>query len=407
MSKIILKLVLCAGVALLAGCAPQQTVKKVPVSDELSYDDAINALASNITVQLQPGDQNILDRARSALATPTTTVISMDTVVDAQNGYAMTFGQKLQHDLATRLGTLLKNTQLVPLTKASIAKSAYVMSGSVGFEDRPSGDAKSYRINVSVTDTKTGIVAAQSSVWLKDKNLDMSPVSVYQDSPVFLNDHYNDGLIATTRTPAGKPADKTYFNQFAVAALVAEAQEAYSGNDAKKALSLYQQAESMPDGKLLKVYTGMYVSYLKAGDLAGAENTFGQLVSVALAENNLSIRFLFAVNSTEFITDPRFTQQYRIWTKQLGKQLSGGKACLDVIGHCSKTGSEAYNQRLSLQRAETVRALMQKDSAESASMTRAVGKGYSENLVGSGTDDERDAIDRRVEFKVIQCNDLK
>jgi len=244
-------------------------------------------------------------------------------------------------------------------------------------------------------------------VWLKDKNLDMSPVSVYQDSPVFLNDHYNDGLIATTRTPAGKPADKTYFNQFAVAALVAEAQEAYSGNDAKKALSLYQQAESMPDGKLLKVYTGMYVSYLKAGDLAGAENTFGQLVSVALAENNLSIRFLFAVNSTEFITDPRFTQQYRIWTKQLGKQLSGGKACLDVIGHCSKTGSEAYNQRLSLQRAETVRALMQKDSAESASMTRAVGKGYSENLVGSGTDDERDAIDRRVEFKVIQCNDLK
>jgi outer membrane protein OmpA-like peptidoglycan-associated protein len=78
-----------------------------------------------------------------------------------------------------------------------------------------------------------------------------------------------------------------------------------------------------------------------------------------------------------------------------------------VIGHCSKTGTETYNMRLSLQRAETVRALMQKESAEAVSQTRAVGRGYAENLVGSGTDDERDAIDRRVEFKIVPCGDLK
>lgn len=393
------------GVMLLVGCATPP-VKTVAVDDEMSYDAAVDAIAHNLAAQLQPGGESLLDRARQAMKRDTTTV-AMDPVIDAQNGYAIAFGQRLQQDLARRMTPLVKQTEFVPLTKASIAGALYVMSGSVGFEERPGGQSKAYRINVSVTDTKTGVVAAQSSAWLQDKNVDMAPIAVYQESPVFLNDRYSQGLIATTRTPAGKPADKAYFNQLSVAALVAEAQQAYSANDLPKALSLYQQAEALPAGKMLKVYTGMYVTYLKSNDINGAEQVFGQLIGIALAENDLSIRFLFAVNSTEFITDPRFTQQYRIWTRQLGKQISVGKTCVAVIGHCSKSGSEAYNQRLSLQRAETVRTLMQKESSDASILTRAFGKGYSENLVGSGTDDERDAIDRRVEFKVVPCGELK
>jgi len=33
----------------------------------------------------------------------------------------------------------------------------------------------------------------------------------------------------------------------------------------------------------------------------------------------------------------------------------------------------------------------------------ATGRGYKENLVGTGKDDASDALDRRVEFKVIGC----
>lgn len=32
-----------------------------------------------------------------------------------------------------------------------------------------------------------------------------------------------------------------------------------------------------------------------------------------------------------------------------------------------------------------------------------IGKGFSENIVGTGTDDDRDALDRRVELFVIKC----
>jgi hypothetical protein len=30
--------------------------------------------------------------------------------------------------------------------------------------------------------------------------------------------------------------------------------------------------------------------------------------------------------------------------------------------------------------------------------------GFRENLVGTGTDDARDALDRRVEFKISECS---
>src|SRR5205823_3919697 len=38
-----------------------------------------------------------------------------------------------------------------------------------------------------------------------------------------------------------------------------------------------------------------------------------------------------------------------------------------------------------------------------ASRTKASGMGFRENLVGTGTDDARDALDRRVEFKIAEC----
>jgi outer membrane protein OmpA-like peptidoglycan-associated protein len=167
---------------------------------------------------------------------------------------------------------------------------------------------------------------------------------------------------------------------------------------------LYQRAETRNDGKTLKIYSGLYVSHLKLGNLADAEKTFGQLVAVAFAENNLSIRFLFQVNSTDFISEPKLNQQYRIWVRQLGQHIIKSQQCVEVQGHSSKSGNEAYNNRLSLQRAEFIRRQMQLDSNASVNLTKATGRGFQDNLVGSGSDNEQDAIDRRVEFKIVPCS---
>ena len=72
-----------------------------------------------------------------------------------------------------------------------------------------------------------------------------------------------------------------------------------------------------------------------------------------------------------------------------------------VVGHTSRTGSAAANERLSRQRAEAVQKMLERDNrALSAKLSAA---GSKEALVGLGTDDMRDAIDRRVEFRVVDC----
>ena len=40
---------------------------------------------------------------------------------------------------------------------------------------------------------------------------------------------------------------------------------------------------------------------------------------------------------------------------------------------------------------------------ENHSRIIATGRGFKENLIGTGKDDSSDALDRRVEFKVIGC----
>ena len=47
--------------------------------------------------------------------------------------------------------------------------------------------------------------------------------------------------------------------------------------------------------------------------------------------------------------------------------------------------------------------MLESEARGLASQLRATGVGYTQNLVGTGTDDASDAIDRRVEFKVVEC----
>jgi len=58
---------------------------------------------------------------------------------------------------------------------------------------------------------------------------------------------------------------------------------------------------------------------------------------------------------------------------------------------------------LSRQRAEAVRQMLERDNRALATRLTSTGVGSREALVGLGTDDSRDALDRRVEFRVVDC----
>lgn len=390
-------------------CAAKPKPKSVATDDALPLAEAMQAIGTNLVAQTLKEPTGVAAQVGQVLRRePPPVNIVIDPFIDAQNGYAVGVGRAMQDAIAARVQGLAKHYAFQPLTAPAFNQSTYVMTGAVSFQDRGQGQpGRAYRVSVALTDTKSGIVAAQSSAWLREQMLDMKPLPIYQDSPVFLTDRYTKGLVDTSTKTPGQPADRTYHAQLSTSALIAEAQQAFTAEDATNSLALYQRAESRPDGKTLKVYSGLYVNHLRAGNLNDAERIFGQLIGVAFAENNLSIRILYRVNSTDFITEPRLNQQYRFWVRTLAQHITRNRACVDVQGHSSRSGSEEYNRTLSLRRAEALRQQMEQESRGVLALSRATGRGVQDNLIGSGSDDERDAIDRRVEFKIIDCTIAK
>ena len=78
-------------------------------------------------------------------------------------------------------------------------------------------------------------------------------------------------------------------------------------------------------------------------------------------------------------------------------------AALGNTGLAWGTGSEQVNETLSLQRAAAIRQRLATEAPALAARSRVTGMGWRDNIVGSGTDNAADALDRRVEFKIIAC----
>ena len=154
----------------------------------------------------------------------------------------------------------------------------------------------------------------------------------------------------------------------------------------------------------MRVLNGIYLSNAKLGRMAEAEQAFGKVVALGIAHNQLGVKFLFNPGSVEFWADPRVSGQYGMWLRQIAKESTAAKVCMDVVGHTSRTGSDQSNEVLSMQRATVIRQRLLADAPHLASRTKAVGMGFRENIVGSGTDNAADALDRRVEFKIVPCS---
>jgi outer membrane protein OmpA-like peptidoglycan-associated protein len=127
------------------------------------------------------------------------------------------------------------------------------------------------------------------------------------------------------------------------------------------------------------------------------------VAAYGIAHNQLGVKFLFNPGTTAFWSDPKVTSAYRMWLRQIARQGGSSRVCMAIIGHSSKTGPEEVNDSLSLRRAQYIRQRLVAESAQLADRTRAEGQGSRHNLVGSGTDDVVDALDRRVEFSIVEC----
>jgi outer membrane protein OmpA-like peptidoglycan-associated protein len=126
-------------------------------------------------------------------------------------------------------------------------------------------------------------------------------------------------------------------------------------------------------------------------------------VQLGLDNRNLGVKFLFNPGTTDFWSDPKISGPYPLWIRQIARQAAGSKVCLDIVGHTSHTGSEPYNDRLSAQRAASIQKKLETEAPPLNGRMKSSGVGWRENLIGTGTDDASDSLDRRVEFKINPC----
>ena len=385
---------------IVAGCAtapPAPTPTPTSDTSERSFDEALNVATDGLVAQLQrrPG--------RSTKKEDKLRVV-IDPMVDAASGQQSGATRLLEERVADRLRSNDSQFDVVPFQIANLSKAQFLLTGTMTrVASGQPGARQVFQIDLALTDLKTGMVVAQASSRARDEALDTSPTPYYRDSPILIKDKVVDGYISTSKTPPGQAADPVYFERVATATIISEATLAYNKESYQDALSLYRNAAATPSGEQLRVLNGIYLASWKLGRTNEAEEAFGKVVALGLSSNNLGVKFLFNPGTTDFWSDPQVSGPYGLWLRQIARQAVATKVCMSVVGHTSLTGSESYNDRLSQRRAAYIKQRLDTEAPELAARTRASGMGFRENLVGAGTDDARDALDRRVEFKITEC----
>jgi tetratricopeptide (TPR) repeat protein len=385
-------------IAALAGCAapPQAT----NLSDELPFEQAVALATDGLAGQTQKLPA-FLAKVESKL---NKRGVVLDPMLDALTGQQTAATVLLEGRVSERLTTKFDQFEILPFQSASLARAQYLLTGTMTRVDGGASTKKrALQLNLALTDLKTGTVVAQASALARDEGLDHTPLAYYRDSPVLVKDKVIEGYARTSATPPGQRGDAFYLERIASATVINEATTLYNQERYVEALGQYRSALATPTGEQLRVLNGIYLTTFKLGRIAEAEQAFGRVVALGIAYNELGVKFLFNPGSTEFWSDAKVSGPYGMWLRQIAKEGTAAKVCMNVVGHTSKTGSEQANDTLSLQRANFIKQRLSTESTLLGSRTKTVGMGFRQNIVGSGSDNAVDALDRRVEFKIIPC----
>lgn len=384
----------------IAGCAQQRGA--TANLDERAFDEAVNAAIDDLFAQTQKLKLPAFMAKIEQKIVPKRTLM-IDPVLEANSSEQTAATQAIDSRIAERVAQRFPEIELLPFQPANLANAAYLLTGTMSRTGDTAAPGRGYQIDLALTDLKARSVVAQASSRARPQGVDPTPTAYYRDNPVLMRDGVVERKVATSRSQPGTPASGEYLDQLPAGMLLAEATNAYNADKVETSLALYRQALAAPGGDQVRVHIGIYLTNWKLGRLDDAEQAFGRVVALGLAKRTLGVKFLFKTNSTEFWPDPRVSSAYDFWLRQIARQATTSAACLHVVGHTSRTGGELYNDQLSQRRALYIKQRLEAESPDLGSRTRTSGMGFRQNLIGTGTDDVRDALDRRVEFKVEDC----
>jgi OmpA family len=362
-----------------------------------------------------PLEDALLSAANSLFSTASTTLgappaqrlVVIDPLVDGVSHIQTVTTQSFEAKIQGLVRAKYPGFNAQPFSRATVGQAPIVLVGTftaIDLKNQTGAAREAFRICLALADLKSGLIVAKGVARAKVEGVDLTPLPHLQDAPAWTKDPAVDAYVRTCQaTKPGDRIDPAYLDGILAASLIAEASDLFDGGRYQQAIEVYRSALATPKGDQLRVHNGIYSASWKLGRRADAERAFGEAVRVGLANNRLGVKFLFRPGTTDLVTDPRLSAPYPMWMSQIAQRAGAQAACLQVVGHTSPTGPEPLNERLSVLRAENVKNRLERESPSLKGRVIASGVGSRETLVGTGTDDMRDALDRRVEFKVLPC----
>ena len=336
-------------------------------------------------------------------ATPLTFVI--DPLIDGSTGAQSNATQFIQTQVVALARSKYTRFQAQPFTSAELDKKPLVLIGTFNTINKAAemkGDRYAWWICLVMVDLISGRVVARGVARAQLDGVDVKPLDYFRDSPAWTEDGATASYVKNCQnTKVGDLVDPKYLDGLFASSLIAQAIEDYDNGQYQQALDLYRSAAATSGGDQLRLYIGLYLTNQKLGNRGEENEAFRKLVDYGLTHKRLAVKFLFRPGSTVFVNDQKLSGPYETWLQQIAREAAARDVCLEVTGHTTPTGLPPINTKLSLLRAEYVRDRLDAIEPPLTSRTIANGVGSRENLVGTGKDDESDALDRRVEFKVI------
>lgn len=330
-------------------------------------------------------------------------LVVIDPLIDGVTGVQTAATKSIQTRIVALAHERYPQIDIEPFTSDMVHQAPIVLVGTFTAVDKDAktvGPREAYRFCLVALDLQSGTTVAKSVARALPEGVDATPLAAFGDSPVWTTDKQIQAYIASCQqAKVGDPINQSYVDGLVAAALISDAIDAYNQQHYAQARELYTAARSSPAGDQLRVYNGLYLTNTKLGARQQAEDAFIGLVDYGLKNSRLGVKFLFRTGSTGFAFES--SSDYVMWLRDIADETDKSKSCLEVTGHTSATGSAAINDRLSLLRAEYIKQRLQQNVPALGPRMIANGVGSRENLVGTGTDNEADALDRRVEFKVI------
>jgi outer membrane protein OmpA-like peptidoglycan-associated protein len=349
----------------------------------------------------------LFDAARAQLGDEARELV-IDPLIDASTGQQTVGSVQMGEQLARIVGSSHPMWRVQPLSRITLAKSPLLLIGTLtAIQTQASAElpADAFRVWLTLVDLRTGRIVAKQLAAATADSVNAEPTRYFQDSPTWHKDKTVAAYINScqAKSKVGDPIDPAYLMRLPAAALVQEAITSYTERKLAEAHRLYQDAARLADPDDLRVLNGLYLTSWRLNKKKEAGDAFGRIVDAGLRAKQLPLKLLFSPGSTALLPVADLQAQYRLWLRQVATQAGTGNACLQVVGHASRTGSAAANEALSQRRAESIERSIEARSRQGASRFSALGVGSRENLIGLGTDDLRDALDRRVEFRVVEC----